>query len=205
MTGKLVTLEGPEGGGKSTACANIIKAFAATSILLLREPGSTPVGEKIRAILKSNDPADQIPDRAELMLFEAARACIVDQVILPALNAGNSVLCDRFFDSTMAYQGYGRGVDRQIISDMNQVATNGLVPDLTIVFDIPPAVGLTRKGKETDRIEAAGIEFHKRVRDGFLIMANREPSRFRVIDASRPVEEVTAKVCEILKISVGWK
>jgi dTMP kinase len=146
-----------------------------------------------------------MPDRSELMLFEAARACIVDSVIKPRLEDGRNVLCDRFTDSTMAYQGYGRGINVQIVSDMNWVATQGLTPDLTILFDIDPEIGMARSGKTTDRIEAAGIDFHRRVRDGFGRMALREPNRFRVIDASKSVNEVVDDVCRILTVEIGWK
>ena len=206
MIGKLITLEGPEGGGKSTVCAEIIKAFSSTDILLVREPGSTPVGEKIRAILKSQDSADQIPDRAELMLFEAARACIIDQVIAPALVAGRNVLCDRFTDSTIAYQGYGRGLPISEINDLNRMATNGLEPDLTILFDLPFEVGIARRGGAGDRIEAAGVEFHRKVRDGFLQMATSyNQNRFRIVDATQPRDAVIAEVCGILQSELGWK
>jgi dTMP kinase len=200
MRGKFVTFEGPEGGGKSSVCKAIVEAFSGTNILVVREPGTTRVGEQIRGILQTED----MPDRAELMLFEAARACIVDNVILPTLESGNNVLCDRFYDSTMAYQGYGRGVDLQVVSDMNWVATKGLVPDLTIVFDLDPAVGMARKGKATDRIEAAGADFHARVRNGFLKIADMEPSRVKVIDASMPLDEVVKTVYNELVARFGW-
>lgn len=206
MNGKLITLEGPEGGGKTTVCAQIIKAFSSTDILLVREPGSTPVGEKIRRILKSEDSADKIPDRAELMLFEAARACIVDQVISPALAAGRNVLCDRFTDSTIAYQGYGRGLPLNEINDLNRMATNGLEPDLTFLFDLSFEAGIARRGGVLgDRIEAAGLEFHRKVRAGFLKMAtSMNQNRFRIVDATQPVEVVVAEVCGILEFELGW-
>jgi dTMP kinase len=204
MQGKLITFDGPEGAGKTTVCSEVIKNFNSQKILMVREPGSTPVGEKIRAILKSEDLSEHIPGRAELFLFEAARACIVDQVIKPALKVGTHVLCDRFFDSTTAYQGYGRGLSILDIDDMNMIATEDLLPDLTIIFDLPPEVGMARRNGPTDRIEAAGLDFHRKVRDGFLDIAVKEPKRCRVIDASKPLEQVVADVCAILKSELGW-
>jgi len=205
MQGKLITFDGPEGAGKTTVCSEVIKIFNSQKILMVREPGSTPIGEKIRAILKSEDLSEHIPGRAELFLFEAARACIVDQVINPALKAGTHVLCDRFFDSTTAYQGYGRGLSILDIDDLNMIATGDLVPDLTIIFDLPSEVGMVRRNGPTDRIEAAGLDFHRKVRNGFLDIADKEPNRCRVIDASKPLEQVVADVCAILKSKFGWE
>jgi dTMP kinase len=201
MRGKFVTFEGPEGGGKSTACRAVAAAFGGTDILVVREPGSTPLGERIRAILQEED----MPARSELMLFEAARACIVDGVILPALEAGRHVLCDRFCDSTVAYQGFGRGLPMRDVWELNRMATGGLTPDLTIVFDIDPEAGMSRKGKAADRIERAGADFHARVREGFLTMADREPHRFRVIDASKGADEVLEEIKGMLASEAGWR
>ena len=202
MLGKFVTFEGPEGGGKSSVIREVIGAFSGSvDILGVREPGSTTLGEKIRGILQT----EEMPDRSELMLFEAARACIVDTVIKPALDRGTSVACDRFSDSTVAYQGYGRGLPFRDIDSMNRIATTGLTPDLTILLDIDPMVGMARKGKPSDRIESAGMDFHVRVRKGFLEMAEANPGRFRVVDASKPLEEVVEAVVGVLKVNFGWK
>ena len=198
--GRFVTLEGPEGSGKTSVCREIVGEFSTMKLLVVREPGSTSLGEKIRTLLQT----ENMPARAELMLFEAARACIVDTVIIPQLTSGGYVLCDRFFDSTTAYQGYGRGFDLDVVRDMNLFATEDLEPDLTIVFDIDPEVGMARKGKATDRIEAAGVDFHKRVREGYLAMAKRDPDRLKIVDASRSLKEVVADVCCILRVTAGW-
>lgn len=200
MRGSFVSFEGPEGGGKSSVCKAVVDAFD-QDILLVREPGSTVLGEKIRTLLMTED----MPARSELMLFEAARSCIVDSVIVPALEAGKTVLCDRFTDSTLAYQGYGRGINFNHIAIMNDMATNGLTPDLTIVFNIDPVVGMRRKGKATDRIEAAGIDFHQRVSSGFIEMVERNPGRMVMVDASMPIDAVISAVCGILEARCGWK
>jgi dTMP kinase len=201
MEAKFITFEGPEGSGKSTACKAIVEAFFSKSILSVREPGSTPLGEKVRNILQSED----MPDRSELLLFEAARASIVDGVIVPALESGRSVLCDRFYDSTTAYQGYGRGVLLGDIKFLNRLATNGLDPDLTILFDIDPVIGMQRRGAPTDRIEAAGMDFHHRVRAGYWSMAEAGHPRWTVIDASKTQAEVVEAVISIIESRFGWK
>ena len=199
--GWFITFEGPEGAGKSSACAAVLAAFPSLNIKSVREPGSTELGEKIRTLVHN----EEMPDRSELMLFEAARACLVDTVISPALWAGTHVLCDRFYDSTTAYQGYGRGLPLMDISIMNSMATSDLKPDITILFDIDPKIGMTRKGKATDRIEAAGEDFHNKVRNGFLAIAKAAPSRVKVVDASRPIEDVSEDVIAILESNLGWK
>src|ERR1039457_1437450 len=186
MLGRLISIEGAEGAGKTTACHNLMEMFKDVNMMIVREPGSTKVGEKIRDILKS----EEMPARAELMLFEAARSCIIDSVIKPALAKGTSVICDRFYDSTTAYQGAGRGIRRNDIEVLNEMATLGMKPDLTVLFDIAPSEGMKRKGGATDRIEAESMDFHERVRQGFLEIANREPVRVARIDASKPAAEV---------------
>ena len=200
MRGSFITLEGPEGAGKSSARQSIISMFPSQDIIIVREPGSTPLGEKIREMVHNDD----MPDRSELLLFEAARACIVDAVIVPALKDGKCVVCDRFYDSTTAYQGFGRGIALDDIRQLNSLATEGLDPDLTIMFDIDPKIGMTRKGKATDRIESAGEEFHDRVRNGFLEIAKANPERCTVIDASAPQSVVADTISELLVSKFGW-
>lgn len=200
MRGKFITFEGPEGAGKTSACKMVTEIFPNRRITITREPGSTSFGEKIRSILQT----ENMPARSELMLFEAARACIVDTVIIPLLEEGVDILCDRFYDSTTSYQGFGRGLPLEQVSYLNQMATNGLTPDLTVVFDIDPLVGMQRKGAPSDRIEAAGPDFHRRVRDGFLQIVKCESGRMVVIDASRPQKEVASMVGDIIKSRFGW-
>lgn len=192
MSGVFITFEGPEGAGKSTICAEIAKVF--DNIVLIREPGATTIGEKIREMVHH----DEMPDRSELLLFEAARACLVDTVIKPALASGKNVICDRFYDSTTAYQGYGRGIPIDQISYLNDLAADGLVPDITFLFDIDPVLGMERKGKATDRIEAAGETFHQKVRDGYLKIAAENYNRFIIIDAAKSVDDVLELVKNVI-------
>lgn len=201
MTGKFITFEGGEGCGKSTQ----IKLLAAVleergyDVLQVREPGGTMVGERIRDILLTKESAALDPV-AELMLYEAARAQICHEVIRPALDAGKIVLCDRFYDSTIAYQGYGRGLDVALIRKLNEAAVDGLAPDMTLMLFIDPveglrrAVGVTGGDGEGDRIEAAGLAFHQRVHDGFARIAMEEPDRVFVVGAQGSIEEVHAAV-----------
>lgn len=201
MSGKFITFEGGEGCGKTTQIGLLAEALEQRGydVLRVREPGGTAVGERIRSILlaKASDGLDPV---AELMLYEAARAQICKDVIRPALAAGKIVLCDRFYDSTIAYQGYGRGLDVSLIRRLNEAATDGLVPDATIMLFIDPAEGLRRAmgvtggDGEGDRIEAAGLAFHQRVHDGFARIAMEEPDRVAVVGASGTVDEVHAAV-----------
>lgn len=197
MSGLFITFEGGEGCGKSTQIKLLAQALQERgySVLQLREPGGTAVGERVRDVLlaKENVAMDPV---AELMLYEAARAQIVAELIRPALAEGKIVLCDRFYDSTIAYQGFGRGLDIQLIKSLNEAATGGLRPDLTLLLMIDPAEGLARaKGVtggdgEGDRIEAAGLEFHTRVQEGFAYMAQLEPERIAVVGAQGSVADV---------------
>ena len=200
-SGIFITFEGGEGCGKSTQIKLLVAALQerGCDVLQVREPGGTAVGEKVRSILldKANDGMDSL---AELMLYEAARAQIVAEVIRPALDAGKVVLCDRFFDSTIAYQGYGRGLDPEMIGRLNMIATSGLVPDLTILLDMDVEAGLRRaKGVtggdgEGDRIESAGLAFHQRIRAGFAALAQQHPERIALIDASGDIDTVAAQI-----------
>lgn len=201
--GRFITLEGPEGGGKSTHARLVAEHLSATGrpARLVREPGGTAVGEAIRAILKTvPDDAPMCPE-TELLLFLASRAQLVRQTILPALEAGTHIVCDRFADSTFAYQCFGRGLDLERIIALNETAVRGLTPDLTLLLDVEVRVGFerlhqrqttAREGK--DRIEQETLAFHERVRAGFLALAARWPDRFRRVDADRPVDAVQADI-----------
>lgn len=201
MDGKFITFEGGEGCGKSTQIKLLSDALIARGydVLQVREPGATPVGEKIRAMLLAKE-SDGLDPMAELMLYEAARAQICSEVIRPALAVGKIVVCDRFYDSTIAYQGYGRGIDVGLIERLNMAATNGLAPDMTLMLFIDPAEGLRRAKGVTggdgagDRIEAAGLAFHQRVHEGFARIAMQEPERVAVIGAQGSIEDVHAAV-----------
>ena len=202
MRGKFITFEGPEGSGKSTHIRLLAQRLRAEgrTVLVTREPGGTPLAEKIRGLVREE--LDDPPvTRSEVLLFLAARAQVVSQVIRPALARGEWVLCDRFADSTFAYQGYGRGIDVGLLRNFNDFATEGLVPDLTILLDVPLEVSRTRLAARqaatataADRIEQAGTMFHRRLREGFLELAQAEPKRFAVIDSSGGVEQVATAV-----------
>lgn len=201
MSGLFLTFEGCEGCGKSTQLKRLAKDLRdrGLEVVTTREPGGTPVGEKVRGVLL--DPASgTIAPRAELLLYEASRAQLVAEVIAPALEAGAVVLCDRFADSSVAYQGYARGLDLGEIERLNRIATGGLFPMRTLVFDIDPVVGLARAtGEGADRLEAEEIAFHHAVRDGFLTIARQEPGRVRVIDASGSRPAVAERVHAALR------
>ena len=200
--GRFITFEGGEGCGKSTQVKRLKEALEreGLEVLVTREPGGTWLGEQIRSLLKDQD-TDAPCARAELLLFLASRAQVVANVIKPALARGEWVICDRFADSTFAYQGYGRGIAVDLLRHFNDFATEGLVPDLTVLLDVPPEVSRARLAAReaatataADRIEQAGAEFHARLRAGFLELAKAEPARFAVIDASRPLAEVSRQV-----------
>jgi dTMP kinase len=202
--GCFITLEGPEGSGK-TSQAEALRtrlADAGFTVTLTREPGGTAIGERIRAILlhpeSAGVPAREPDPRTDALLFNAARAQLVAEVIGPTIARGEVVVCARFADSTLAYQGYGAGLPRDELRRLERFATDGLRPDLTILLDVPPEIGLLRKsGAEVTRFEAGfDVAFHRRVRDGFLALASAEPGRFAVIDATRPFEAVLESIVE---------
>jgi dTMP kinase len=196
--GVFITFEGVEGCGKSTQARLFAQRLSAMGapVRVLREPGGTQVGEAIRSILL--DPANAGLDaRAELLLYEASRAQLVAEVIEPALEAGEVVICDRFLDSTTAYQGYARGIPLDEVKRLNDAAAGGLVPDLTIVVDLDPALGLERACRDSagaDRLEAEEIAFHERVREGFLAVARDEPQRVVVVPGDGTLEEVAERI-----------
>jgi dTMP kinase len=207
-----ITFEGPEGSGKTTQIhllENFLKAreFA---ILVTREPGGTTIGNAIRTIVLDPNHTEMSP-RTEVLLFNAARAQIVDQVIRPALTSGRIVLCDRYADSTLAYQGYGHGQDLVWLRRIVNFATGGLQPDLTIFLDIDPAAGLSRKRggatEEWNRMEQKALAFHQTVRQGYLQLAAAEPARWLVVDAAQEIEPIHVlirqRVESLLKTKVG--
>jgi dTMP kinase len=203
MKGIFITFEGPEGGGKSTQIVRLARRLRkmGRKVLCTREPGGTRTGEAIRNILQHDSAGEPISPTAETLLFEASRAQLVEKVILPALKKGNAVLCDRFTDSTIAYQGYGRGLDVETIIDINSFVTGGLAPDITILLDIDIERGFERlQGRNQrqktahDRMEREARTFHKRVRAGFLKLARRWSKRFVVVDANRDAAAVEADV-----------
>jgi dTMP kinase len=199
MKGVFISFEGIEGSGKSTQIvllANYLTAHA-RAVTLTREPGGTEIGDQVRKILL--DPANKALDpKAELLLYAAARAQHLEELVRPELRAGKIVLCDRFSDATLAYQGYGRGLDVDMIRTLDRMVTAGLRPDLTILLDIDAAAGLARargrnssRGLEAEaRFENEELAFHERVRQGYLTLAKQEPGRIRVVDASPAPDEI---------------
>jgi len=189
-----ITFEGGEGCGKSVQARALYRRLSqlAIPVLLTHEPGGTPPGRRIARWLKWGD---AMPPQTELLLFNVSRALLVAEVIQPALNDGKTVICDRFTDSTTAYQSYGRGLDLAMVRVVNNTATQGLKPDLTILLDIAAETGLARKqDKKADRFEQENITFHQKVRRGYLKLANNEPKRWLVVDATLP----RAKIAEII-------
>lgn len=201
--GKFITLEGPEGAGKSTHLKRLAERLEAQGITVLctREPGGTKMGEAIRNILQFDVAGESPVPRAELLLFLASRAQLVTNVILPALERGEWVLSDRFCDSTFAYQGYGRGMDVEELRAINQFATGGLMPDLTLLLDIPQDESqqrvASRKGP-VDRFEQEREAFHLRLAEGFRQLAKAFPERIRQIDSTTPQDETAEKIWEMV-------
>lgn len=202
--GIFISLEGPEGAGKTTQLKLLSKYLQDEGIehLITRDPGGTSLGKPIRRILLHAD--SPVSPVAELLLYEADRAQNVSEIILPGLAGGKVVFCDRYIDSTLAYQGYGRGIDLKLIEELNQVATGGLKPARTILFDIESSAGLARLHPSGhDRLEREAIEFHQKVRHGYLDLAKKDPERWRIIDAAAPMsmvqEELRRLVIELAK------
>ena len=195
--GLFITFEGGEGCGKSTQAKVLWNKFRQQNIpvVLTHEPGGTPLGNELRRLLK-REKTDSISVQAELLLFAASRAQLGSEVILPALKEGKVVICDRFSHSTSAYQGYGRGLDLDLIEMINNWATQNLKPDITILLDTPPEKGLARKRILKDRFELEQMSFHRRVRQGYLEMAASEPERWLVIDAMLSKRKVSTIIWE---------
>ncbi len=204
--GKFITFEGPEGAGKSTQlqlCAAFLRARN-IPVVTTREPGGTPLAEQLRTILKTHRGDEKLHPETELLLMEAARSQHAREAILPALERGETVLCDRYYDSTTAYQGGARHMDREFIAGLNAFAAGFRKPDLTFLLDLPVESGFARAGKrsstagEYDRFEAENRTFHEHVRQAFLAIAAAEPERFRVVSAEGTPEEVFGSIRECL-------
>ncbi len=205
MAGRFIVFEGGEGAGKTTQIKRsqvwlTQKIGQKDAVIVTREPGGTALGQQLRTLLLHGD---SMVDRAELLLFAADRAQHIDTVIRPTLAQGGWVLCDRFTDSTWAYQGAGRGLDRELIAQLNAIATAGLSSDLTLWLDVPVEVGLGRRRGRGDRIEAADLAFHERVRGGFAQLAAAEPERIVRIEATASVDQVQAMIQEAIAAK-GW-
>jgi len=198
-SGKFITFEGPEGSGKTTQIG-LLKQYLSKkgiSVITTREPGGERIAEKIRHILLS--PRSSIEPVAELFLYAASRVQHVEKVIRPALKKGKVVLCDRFCDATVAYQAYGRGISRDLIKELNRLAASGLKPDLTILMDIEPGLGLKRaRHKRIDRMEKESLAFHCRVRQGYLKLAKAESGRIKVVKVKEKIKDTQARIREIV-------
>ncbi len=203
-SGSFIVFEGGEGAGKSTQEALLAQWLESQGMTVLRtrEPGGTPAGEAIRTILLSNENAG-LTDRAEALLFAAARGEHAAQVIRPALAAGTVVVCDRYLESSVAYQGYGRELGAEYVRGLSMWATRDLVPDLTVLLDVDPAIGLSRV-TSPDRLESEPIDYHQRVRRAFVDIAAADPTRYLVIDADQDkdaiAEQIRHRVTELLGI-----
>ena len=196
--GLFITFEGGDGCGKTTQIKLLDEYLRKKGYktLLTREPGSIGLGEKVREILLNYD--GEVSSVCESFLFLADRAQNMDCIIKPALKEGTIVICDRHTDSSVAYQGYGRGLDIERINMLNNIATSGLKPDLTIVLDVDVQTSQARVGFEKDRMESAGIEFFERVRKGYLEIAKQEPERVKVVDAKQTIEDIHNQILELV-------
>jgi dTMP kinase len=200
--GYFIAFEGPEGAGKTTQIERLRRRLERDGALVLqtREPGGTVIGQELRAMLLLPERPEVAPE-TEALLMIADRAQHVAEVIRPALSAGMVVLCDRYIDSTLAYQGFGKGLDLAALEAINQFATGGLLPDLTVLLDLDVRLGLERKRAayrqgdgELNRIDRRDLSYHQRVREGFLALAQRAPARYLVLDASRPADEIAGQI-----------
>ena len=205
MRGKFITIEGTDGSGKSTQIGLLMDYLnkKGVDVLFTREPGGTPIGEKIREIILDVNNREMAPE-TEALLYAASRSQHVRKII-PAVEAGKIVICDRFVDSSLAYQGAARRMGMETIMEMNRAALGGIMPDLTVFFDLSPEKGILRKKNERtlDRLEQEKIDFHKRVYDGYKQLCEKYPERIKAIDADRSVEEVHLEVREVIDGLLG--
>lgn len=199
--GTFITFEGIEGCGKTTQMLHLKNNLKAKGIDVVTtlEPGEGPIGQKIREQLLAHHP-EPLDPVAELLLYLADRAQHVTRFLTPALQEGKVVLCDRYADSTLAYQGYGRGISLDMIKQLNNFATRRLIPDLTFLLDCPPEVGLNRIQGGLDRMESQDLTFHRRVRDGYLSIAREAPERIIILDAQQPADAVAAEISRTLVV-----
>jgi len=208
--GYFITLEGPDGGGKTTQAHLLAQDLESRGyrVLLTREPGGTDIGDQIRSVLHDRKNTE-MDARTEILLYSASRAQHVAQAILPALEAGHIVISDRYADSTLAYQGYGRGLDLETLRSITNFATGGLVPDLTLCLDIAPELGLQRRkqgNQEWNRLDAEALEFHRRTRAGYLDLAAAAPERWVIIDASPAMPVVQSAVTATVRARIEqWR
>ncbi len=196
--GYFITFEGADGCGKTTQAELLEKWLSKKGYktLMTLEPGATDLGKNLRQILLHYE--KPVSDEAEMFMYLADRAQHTQMVIKPALEDNKIVLCDRYTDSTVAYQGYGRGTDIEQINTLNEIATKGLKSDLTLLFDVESEVAQSRLGKTKDRLESQGMEFHKKVREGYIDIARKNPSRVKIVNANATIEEVFSNVKEIV-------
>jgi dTMP kinase len=205
VNGYFITFEGSEGCGKTTQIEALAKALEAEgkTVLITREPGGTVIGEKIRNLLQDPSHENAISDMTELLLFSASRAELIASRIQPALERGEIVICDRFYDSTYVYQGLGRAIDMNIVEQLNQITVGPLKPDLTILLDLDAKIGIerakSRQSGELDRIENESLDFFEAVREGYLALAKKETERFKIIDGLLSVDEIKAIIWETVE------
>ena len=197
--GLFITFEGADGCGKTTQLKLLAEYLTnkGLEVVITREPGAKGLGEKVREILLNYD--GEVSDRCESFLFLADRAQHIDMIINPAIAQGKIILCDRHTDSSVAYQGFGRGLSIERINMLNDLAVNGRYPDMTLVFDIDVETSMKRVGDEKDRMESAGMEFFNRVRNGYLEIAKQEPNRVKVLDARKSIDEIHKDVIELIE------
>ena len=197
MKGCFITLEGPEAGGKSTQVSRLKELLEAKGIryTITREPGGTRIGDRLREILL--DPDSKLASKTEILLYAASRAQLVDEVIRPALARGEVVICDRYVDSSISYQAYGAVEDVDEVSQINKIATSGLLPDRTYLLDLPVEITqqrLLKRGSSPDRIEQRSLLYHQRVRQGYLTLARLEPDRIMIVDATQTEQDVFSMI-----------
>jgi dTMP kinase len=206
--GLFITLEGPEGSGKSSAIKIVVEKLKALGyeIVMTREPGGTPISEQIRNVILDNNNTEEDP-RTEALLYAASRRQHLVEKIWPAINEGKIVICDRYLDSSLAYQGHARGLGIDNILKVNEYATEGTFPDLTLLFDIEPEIGFERinknKDREVNRLDKEALSFHHKVREGYLLLSKRFSDRYEVIDASKDLDTVVNNVYNVILKRLG--